>query len=130
MRRLIQPLILATLICLTPLSAFADCQVTLKWSDVADSSIAGYRLYMRTESGSYDYENFEWQGEEPQCTVPALDKNTVYYFVIRVFDIYDNESADSNEVRYSYQDTLNNGGSGDPGASSGAGCFMQSLIGL
>ena len=130
MRRLIQPLILATFICLTPLIAFADCQVTLHWGDSTNSNIAGYRLYMRTEFGIYDYDNFEWQGEEPQCTVPALDENTVYYFVIRAFDVNDNESADSNEVRFSFQDTQNLDGSGDPGASSGAGCFMQSLIGL
>jgi hypothetical protein len=139
MRRLIQILILTTLICSTPFIAFADCQVTLHWGTSTDSAIAGYRLYLRTEFNNYDYESFEWQGYESQCTVPALDENTVYYFVIRAFDVEGSESSDSNEVRFYYQDTLNPSGNdyndyaslvnNDPAAGSSVGCFISSVIG-
>ena len=136
MNRLIRILIFAMFIIAAPFSTFADTQLTLQWNTNPEADLAGYRLYLRTEGSPYDYDNFEWQGSESQCTVPALDENTVYYFVLRAFDQEDNETGDSNEVRYPPLDTsdqVNNSDQASPGggssfAASGGGCFIESLI--
>lgn len=113
-----------------PLSAFADTQVTLQW-DANDPVPAGYRVYGREAGYNYDYNVPWWEGDYTftQCTIDQLDENTTYYFVVRAFDAEDNESGDSNEVRF------NPSGSDDAGlvyntsggGGGGAGCFLNTL---
>ena len=122
MKRLILTLTLVIFVFAAPFSTFADVELTLQWDTDPEPGIAGYRVYFRTEDSSYDYDTFEWQGSESQCTVPALEENTVYYFVLRAFNQEDIESADSNEVRYP---PLNNSRSYVAGSS---GCFIASMI--
>lgn len=118
-------------IILTPISGLADCKVTLQWDAVNDASIAGYCIYLRVEGDSYDYDWPEWQGTSTRHEVPDLDEDTVYYFVVRAYDASGNESVDSNEVRFSYNNALNSpslvtndGG----GGSGGGGCFIDSMM--
>jgi hypothetical protein len=116
-----------------PLPVLATCQVTLAWDSNSEPELAGYRLYMREENGDYDYDNPEWQGSLTQCTVSQLDEYTVYYFIVRAFDANDDESDDSNEVRYANAEiplALDNGtgSSVEAGISNSGGCFIGSLI--
>ncbi len=60
--------------------------------------MAGYRVFYRQEGQNYDYNNPAWQGTDTTCTIYGLDENTSYYFVSRAYDIYDNESENSDEL--------------------------------
>ena len=128
-----------------PLSARADCQVTLQWDPNTEPILAGYKIFMRTEADAYDYTWPEWQGSSTQCTVPELDEDTVYYFVVRAVDSSDIESGDSNEVRFRYAEATppddsepdhssildndsNSNDSYSPDSSSSGGCFIESLL--
>lgn len=119
---------------LTPISILADCQVTLQWDAVTDANISGYRIYLRTEGDSYDYEWPEWQGTETQHIVPELDEDTVYYFVVRAYDGSGNESVNSNEVQFAYNGVSeapgapSNVSNDEGGSSSGGGCFIESMM--
>jgi hypothetical protein len=133
---LINLMILALIMFSAPLSAISDCQVTLQW-DPNNPAPAGYRIYGRTAGYAYDYDAPWWEGDYTftQATLDQLDENTTYYFIVRAFDADDNESGDSNEVRFNYNnpeaDTdagLINHSAGSSGGG-GAGCFLDSLMG-
>ena len=129
----LQTLILLILIGI-PLIGIADTQVTLQW-DFNDPAPEGYRVYCREEGQDFDYHDFWWQGDHTfnQCTIDGLDENKTYYFVVHAFS-GDEESGDSNEIRYSdgtweslsSSDVSTAGGSGSGGG--GGGCFIQSLF--
>lgn len=72
-------------------------KVTLEW-DANDPAPEGYRVYMRTENQTYDYNSPVWSGTTTTCEIDQLAENT-YYFVARAFDT-DVESGDSNEAEY------------------------------
>lgn len=128
-RKILQTLIIFLLIGF-PLLSNADIQVTLQW-DPNNPTPEGYRLYGREEGQNYDYANFWWQGDSSfnQCTIGGLDENKTYYFVIHAF-AGNNESGDSNEIRYSngVGYSLGDNSLGTAGGGSSSGCFIQSLF--
>jgi hypothetical protein len=118
-----------------PLTSHASCDVTLQW-DKSDQNLEGYQVFGREEGQDYDYENPWWQGDSSflQCTIDSLDESKTYFFVVRAFE-GDDMSADSNEVRYAYDDngaaTGAGSGSGSgsvAGSQSSSGCFIESLF--
>ena len=92
-------LVLFLCFCL-PLTSHAF-QVTLAW-DANDPAPDGYRLFQRTEGGTYNYNTPVWNGAGTSATVDQLAENTTYHFVVRAF-MGDNESGNSNEVVYRYE---------------------------
>lgn len=115
-----------------PLISIADTQVTLAW-DSNDPPPEGYRLYCREEGQTYDYHNFVWQGDYTfnSCTIDGLNENKTYYFVVHAYS-GNEESGDSNEVRYSNGQwaslSSGSGSSVGGGGGSGGGCFIQSFF--
>ena len=82
----------------------SPAQVTLTWDKNNEPDVAGYRIFCRQEDQDYDYNLPVWDGVETTCTIFGLDDNTTCYFVARAYDIQDNESGNSNEVRYQPED--------------------------
>jgi hypothetical protein len=74
-------------------------QVRLSW-DPSISPVDGYRIFMREERNTYDYDRPEWEGTDTTCTIYGLDEGIVYCFVVRAYNEY-GESDDSNEARTS-----------------------------
>ena len=73
--------------------------VTLAWDANPEPDIAGYKVYYGTESGSYlEPLTLEGAPAEPQFTVPDLDNEETYYFVVTAFNENGLESLPSNEV--------------------------------
>lgn len=78
--------------------------VTLIW-DLNVPSPDGYRVFVRADGDSYNYDVPIWDGALPPATV-AVDDGTVWYFVVRAYlnECGDPpapcESADSNEVSW------------------------------
>lgn len=72
--------------------------ITLQWTSNNEPNLAGYRVFYREESQTYDYENPYWESIDPVCTIYDLDETETYYFVVRAFDTNGSESANSNEV--------------------------------
>ncbi len=85
---------------LLPNIVFADCTVTLGWTNATDSDLAGIEIYMHKEGQSYDYDAAKWisTGLEEEAVIEGLDYSETYYFVARHFDTEDLFSVDSNEV--------------------------------
>ena len=73
-------------------------QVTLAW-DANDPAPDGYRLYQRTEGGTYDYATPTWSGPTTSASLGNLVDNTTYYYVVRAY-AGTNESGDSNEASF------------------------------
>jgi hypothetical protein len=72
--------------------------ISLQWAPNSEPHVAGYKVYYREQSQSYDYSNPYWETVEPKCTIYDLDITKTYYFVVRAFDIDGNTSNNSNEV--------------------------------
>lgn len=106
MRKILFPLIVLIFILIPKISFSAT--VTLAW-DPVDPTPDGYRLFMREESASYDYETPEWEGDETTYIVPSVPDDTDVYFVVRAY-VGEDESVDSNEVVFNSSST----GTGDP----------------
>lgn len=112
-----------------PLTSRADSEVTLQW-DANSQNPEGYMVFGHEEGQDYDYETPWWQGDGSftQCTIDGLDESKTYYFVVRAF-AGDDVSADSNEVRYAYGNSVNaSSGGGGGGGGSSSGCFINSLF--
>ncbi|MEJ2658737.1 MAG: PKD domain-containing protein, partial [Desulfobacterales bacterium] len=80
------------------LHAFSATQVSLEWDPNSEPDLAGYRVFSREQSQSYDYANPSWEGTDTYCIIYDLDETKTYCFVARAFDSYGNESANSVEV--------------------------------
>jgi len=63
-----------------------------------EADLAGYRIFSREQSQSYDYASPSWEGTDTSCTIYNLDETKTYCFVARAFDTYGNESQDSAEI--------------------------------
>lgn len=91
------PVFLLVLLHLTTINSYAE-QVSLSWEPVIHSDLAGYKMFYREKSKSYDYLDSVWTGTETTCTVFNPDEHTNCCFVVRAFDAFGNESDDSKEV--------------------------------
>jgi hypothetical protein len=85
---------------LSPANIAHCLELSFAWDANTESDLAGYRVFYRQEGQNYDYNNPVWETIETTCTIYNLDGNTTYYFVSRAYDIYDNESLNSVELRY------------------------------
>ena len=79
-------------------NASAATQVLLKWNANSESSLAGYKIFCREQSRSYDYANPAWEGTDTSCTISNLDETKTYCFVARAFNAEGVESQDSAEA--------------------------------
>ena len=128
-------IILFTLVIFTviPAMAIAECELNFEWDPKSDFGVGGYMLFCREEGETYNFDDPIWEGDASftQCTIGGLDESKTYYFVIRAIDIEDNQSHDSNEIRYNY--ATDDAGMGGSGSGSGSNtnfssCFIQSLF--
>ena len=79
-------------------NSFASTQVVLEWTPNSEDDLAGYKVFCREESQSFDYSNPSWKGTENYCTIYNLDETKTYCFVARAYDTEGFESGDSDEV--------------------------------
>ena len=105
-------IILGTASILLP-SLAAAAEVTLAW-DPVEPEPDGYRLYMRTEGGAYDYDTALWYGQETSHIVTNVSDDMTSYFVVRAY-VDDDESVDSNEVTFTPSQTANTAPTADAG---------------
>jgi len=121
-----------TLLFLIPTIAIA-ADVTLQWDPVLNDDVVGYRVYAREISESFDYSSPEWQGNSTAAVLEGFDPVESYYFVVRAYDVYGNESGDSNEVYWSpsgaSQFDADLGSVNGVGSGGGGGCFIENLLG-
>ena len=96
-RRLLAAVFLIGIISLFTTSLYA-AQVTLQW-DANDPAPQGYRVFRRVAGGTYNYSSPAWTGAGTTCTISSLLEGTTYYFVVRAY-VGSDQSADSNEVRF------------------------------
>jgi PKD repeat protein len=80
------------------LNSSAAAQVSLEWNPNSEPDLAGYKVFAREQSQSYDYANPSWEGTDTYCTVYDLDETKTYCFVAKAFDAGGFESEDSEEV--------------------------------
>ena len=80
------------------LDASAATQVSLEWAPNSEPDLAGYRVFCREQSQSYDYANPSWEGTDSYCSIYDLDETKTYCFVARAFDTDGNESENSIEL--------------------------------
>ena len=89
---------LCLFICFYFVSSLHAMDISLQWTPNSEPDVAGYKVYYREQSQSYDYSNPYWETIEPKCIIYDLDITKTYYFVVRAFDIDGNTSNNSNEV--------------------------------
>jgi hypothetical protein len=99
-------------------NCFAATQVSLTWDPNSESDLAGYRVFCRDQSQSYDYVNPSWEGTDTYCTIYNLDETKTYCFVARAFDTQGLESGNSIEV---CQATANQAPTADAGPDQTVG---------
>jgi PKD repeat protein len=80
------------------LNSSAATQVSLEWAPNSEPDLAGYKIFCREQSQSYDYANPSWEGTDTYCTIYDLDETKTYCFVARALDTEGNESENSKEV--------------------------------
>ncbi len=91
--------LLAILCGILPSLALAQQSVTLAWDAATDSTVAGYRLYYGTASGTYP--NVIDEGTTTTATVSNLQSGPTYYFVVTAYSSAGLESSPSSEVVFS-----------------------------
>jgi hypothetical protein len=81
-----------------PPSNAHPAQVKLAWDASPEPTIAGYKVYYGTVSGSYQL--VVDVGNIPTCTISNLPEGITYYFAVTGYDNSGAESDFSNEVVY------------------------------
>ena len=89
------------------INSSAATQVSLEWGLNSEPDLTGYRIFVREQSQSYDYEDPSWEGTDTYCTIYDLNETKTYCFVARAFDSEGSESGNSNEVCYEPLPTSN-----------------------
>jgi len=89
--------------------------LTLEWIPNNEPDLAGYRVFYREQSQSYDYANPSWEGTNTYCTIYDLDEKKTYCFVARAFDTEGFESGNSNEACHEPLVILNQPATADAG---------------
>lgn len=77
-------------------SATTASTATLTWTTNTETDLAGYRIYMGTQSGAYNPPISV--GKVTTYQVTNLSKGTTYFFTITAMDTAGNESSPSPEV--------------------------------
>ena len=99
--------------------------ISLQWVPNSEPDVAGYKVFYREESQSYDYNDPYWETIEPKCTIYDLDITKTYYFVVRAFDADGFTSSNSNEVMLQEGTAVNSVSNNVGGGSGGGGgCFI------
>ena len=73
-------------------------QLSLAWEPNADPEIAGYKVYIGTQTGKYSWDMDA--GRKSQATVGNLVEGTRYFFSVTSYTADKRESDYSNEVSY------------------------------
>lgn len=74
-------------------------KVTLTWIANKESDLAGYKVYVGTSSGNYDFPGSPFViSKTTTYIVRNLQQNTTYFFAISAYDFAGNESPLSSEV--------------------------------
>ena len=97
-RRPIALILLVWFLIVPPCLCQASRQVTVTWDANQESTLAGYLVFCRQASDVYHYTQPVWDGSAVTCTLSGLDDYTDYAIVVRAYDLYGNQSADSEEV--------------------------------
>lgn len=83
----------------TPTGFTGDASVdtlTLKWSEVSDADLTGYKVYMGTTAGTQS--TLVWTGSATSCSVISTQYGTDLYFRVVSKDAFGTESASSTVV--------------------------------
>jgi hypothetical protein len=73
--------------------------VTLTWAANVEPDLAGYKIYVGTNSGTYSFSGSPFvTGKVTSYTISNLPKGQTYYFAISAYDSAGNESVLSAEV--------------------------------
>ena len=80
-------------------SAPTTSSATLTWSPSTASDLAGYKIYQRTELGSYNVALAIVPSGTLTYQATGLSVHTTYFFVVTAYDTAGNESTHSNEAR-------------------------------
>lgn len=73
-----------------------SAEATVAWDPNTEATLAGYKVYYGTSSGSYPYD--EDAGAQTQHTVSGLEAGSTYFFAATAYDAYGAESGFSQEV--------------------------------
>ena len=100
--------IILLLIFLIPCNIYAwEKTITFGWQQDISPDFGGWKLYIADISGGpYQYAaSIDFVAEQTEYVSDQIiqlgdTSKGIVYFVLRAFDIYDNESGNSNEVEY------------------------------
>ena len=71
---------------------------TISWYANTEGDLAGYRVYVGTTSGSYNFAGPFEVTNSTSFTVPNLPIGITYFFAVSAFDKTGNESTKSAEL--------------------------------
>lgn len=101
MKKLLRALVLFIIAvsCLFYVSNAMAMDVIFQWNANTETDLAGYRVFMREMPAAYNFITPAWEGAETTANLTGLSDTEDYFFVIRAYDVWGNESGNSNEVR-------------------------------
>ncbi|MDH4205704.1 MAG: fibronectin type III domain-containing protein [Desulfobacteraceae bacterium] len=105
-------------------SSLHAMDISLQWTPNSEPDVAGYKVYYREQSQSYNYNAPYWETIEPKCTIYDMDIEKTYYFVVRAFDNDGFTSDNSNEVMLREGTPINSVDNEVGSGGGGGGCFI------